>query len=172
MAISDEVWNAEWKALESRWGQQDTEVQARYYEFLNAQMDDGQFVEACAAVFVSREFFPRPIDFLLFRAPRDFLLVMDAARQIHSHMEKEERDAIMSRVPPVARKVADVLGGVGVIGQSRDDTLRWRTAFMQTYEAAVSEQAATLPYVRERVTLAKAEQRKAIRDREAMELAP
>tara|TARA_R110000787_G_scaffold9902_1_gene34230 strand:+ start:599 stop:1126 length:528 start_codon:yes stop_codon:yes gene_type:complete len=139
--ISDFVWDSEWRALEERWAPKPPEMQIRYHEFCDAVFEsDSEFVQACAAVYSSREFFPRPIDFLMVRASADFLVVMDAITN----------SAQWSSLSPAGKRALRLMGGSHAVASSRSGWDRLRDSWLTAYSQAVEEQAATLPHVQRR----------------------
>jgi hypothetical protein len=161
--ISASTWDREWSVLEARWTEKPVEMQARYYEFLNDVFDtDQEFVEACAAVFVSREFFPAPMDFLMVRAGADYFEVMKALPNVSAAMSKEQYNRALDRVSPLGRRVLKQMGGSRMMGESRSDWNRLRSQWLECYAMTIQEEARSLPHVKRRIHGSEADRDKAI----------
>jgi hypothetical protein len=69
-----------WDQLCVRFGQtNDAEAAAAYLEYLTDQMETGQFIQAARALWATNRWFPRPADFVLVGAAREWKLVIQAA---------------------------------------------------------------------------------------------
>jgi len=142
--INESVFKTEWAILSERFNKKfSAPVTARYYQFLSPQMDTEQFRAACAAAFVSNEFFPTPDD--LVRSVRgseegEALGQWDLCQRI---MEGERH--IIDRMSPAGKRVVGLLGGVGRLGQTEVDKVAFlRRDFLQFYADTLEADPMTL----------------------------
>lgn len=61
--IEREAFVGGWARLEERFGEHDGSD--AYYEYLTDRLTTAQFTAACRTVWATREFFPRPVDFVI-----------------------------------------------------------------------------------------------------------
>lgn len=158
--ITDWVFTRAWKRLEDRWGKQAAGAAKDYREFLDPLMDDEEFHAAAKAVWATREFFPRPADFLAVKRDECWssikTIAQDAATLRRSLSGPEEDESPYHkrlkawperlRALPLAAQIAvDALGGVFTISDSSADTMRMRRDFFSAFEDAVSTIALRKP---------------------------
>lgn len=151
------VFGQAWKRLEDRWGKQAQGMARDYLAFLSPLMDSDEFVAAATAVWATREFFPRPADFLIVQrdgAYRDAVSVSMEAKEARrmgvSATNWPDRYRALSKF---ARFAIEAVGGVHIIAL---DPAKVRRDWFLAYEEAVCTVAmaqAALPAERQTAAL-------------------
>lgn len=110
-----------------------------YLAFLDAAgLTTEAFRAAAEAAWATREFFPRPADFLAGEGLEGWTALKAMAEQ--SHYQADKVLAARKAVPPRAWKAIQAIGGVEAIREARDLSYI-RREYMQAYEATVQEEA-------------------------------
>jgi acetoin utilization deacetylase AcuC-like enzyme len=136
MTISKDLFLEVWTGLETRFGKQAQGSAANYMSYLSPLMGDEEFRAAARAVWASREFFPRPNDFLLIRQGQDWEKVQEAAKLAG---KKEDWGAIFRSMTESGQRAIKALGGIFVIEERMQRTPdRIRRDFQDAYDVAVS----------------------------------
>lgn len=140
--IDKEVFVSEIRALERRFGHDLHEDEVtRYHDYLSERMSTDQFRDACRAVWATREFFPRPADFVEVTAGREWRTVIEA---IGAHNPPHDSGWIILHDRASERSVEAVraLGGLPSLVTVYDrDPIRARKVWMEAYKTAVVEDA-------------------------------
>lgn len=136
--IDKTIFAAEWSLLEQRFDvSKGARVVDAYYEFLNGAMDTEAFLLAARSVFVSREFFPRPIDFIEVGVEDLWQRVIEAISVYEPPNFPGGR--IFQELPQAAQDAIRTIGGLNSARAIwQDSPLRLRGAFMRAYTAIVA----------------------------------
>jgi hypothetical protein len=136
MSISKALFMKVWEAMEKRFGEQPPGSAGDYLSFLDLLLTDEEFTEAGRAVWATREFFPRPADFLMVRQGRDWALVQEAAELARRKKDWGELFQSMSSAGQMSIKA---LGGIFVVDErmQRNPGLT-RSDFGTQYEVAIT----------------------------------
>lgn len=129
-----------WERLCRRFGRDvNLEESADYLTYLDAcDLTTEAFVAAADAAWATREFFPRPADFLAGESLTGWRALQALASA--GQYEPEKIRAARANVPPRAWKAIQAIGGVDAIREARD--LGYvRRDFLNAYEATVQEEA-------------------------------
>lgn len=138
----------EWKRLCKRFNRQLDQDEARdYFDYLSPQIDTDAFVSAARKLWASREFFPRPDDFL---EAANGTTEAEAAEQweLCRRIMAGER-GILEQMTPAGRKTVALLGGQQALRQTPVGEVHFRRRdFLGMYatsiEVARREQPARL----------------------------
>lgn len=155
--ISPEAFAAGWEMICRRWRRADAQGRLAvdhleaddYHRFLSPLMGDEEFTAACRAVWATREFFPRPCDFLLVAAGGEWGLVLRCldARRGKTAWHEEWR-ALSER----GRGACTALGGMDALLAAFDrDPVRLRQAWEREYEVQAQVQALAAPVSQKRL---------------------
>ena len=112
--IDKTTFTAGWRILEDRFGKQPTGAALDYLTFLSPLLTDAEFTAAARAVWASREFFPRPNDFLLIREGQDWARVQEAADLAR---QKLDWAPVFKAMTPPAQMAIKALGGIFVVAE-------------------------------------------------------
>jgi hypothetical protein len=130
--LDQAIFKSAWAILCERFDRQrsDTLMMA-YYKVLAPQLSTSQFQAACARIFVDREFFPRPADFLAEVRPDPKADALEQWVQVHELMRGfGDRHAL----DPAATRAVAMLGGMSKLRNTPLDSVQWvRRDFLQLY---------------------------------------
>jgi hypothetical protein len=128
--LDQAIFKSAWAILCERFDRQrsDTLMMA-YYKVLAPQLSTSQFQAACARIFVDREFFPRPADFLAEVRPDPRLAATTQWEAVQELMRGETAD-----LDPTAKRVVRALGGTAKLRNTSLDAVQYvRRDFMALY---------------------------------------
>jgi hypothetical protein len=138
--IDREAFAQVWARLCRRFNREADPAEVQdYLDYLDASgVTTEAFVAASEAAWATREFFPRPADFLAGESVRGWraLQAMAGLGQYEPEKIKAARDA----VPIRAWKAIQAIGGIDAIREARDVSYV-RREFLSAYEAQVQEEA-------------------------------
>jgi hypothetical protein len=140
----------------------DDEMAADYFAYLSAFLSLDEMLSAMHAIWATREFFPKPADFVTAFVPGEW-------RKVQECMDgwTEARDWIGSReVWPTlserSKAACIALGGVPSM-RTQPDIVKlkaaWEREYAQAVQAEAMEQSASLPLFADRRTLSRGGQR-------------
>jgi len=122
--IDDAVFLDAWEGLCRRFARAMDAQEARaYHAFLTERMDTDEFRWAAEVVWSSREFFPRPVDFLLVAPMGEWGRIMELVLGTGGGTAEE-----WATLTPRTRKALRAVGGSDAV---RKDVTRARRAFEQ-----------------------------------------
>lgn len=123
--IDPDVFAREMGVLEDRFpGERSDEVLQRYYRVLNRQMETGEFVEACERLFVEREHFPRPVDFLEATGRDPEAEALEQWELVREAMTRS-RDGLPDEATDETRRLVAKEGGLRRMGQMKLDEVQF-----------------------------------------------
>lgn len=130
-----------WEVLCDRWGRQcDDRESAFYYKWLLQRgMDYEGFVAAAETLWATKQFFPRPVDFLLVAAGREWGRVITLLGTAGETERIESYNALSQR----AKDALNLLGGSE--GLNRLAVPRAREAFLESFASVVTAEALVDP---------------------------
>lgn len=138
--ISKECFLWAWEKLEARFGKQPPGMASDYKAHLSELMEEDEFIAATRAVWSTREFFPRPADFLLVRLGSDWRKLQ---RVVEMFRRKEDWSVLYRSISNAGRESIELLGGVFAIAERFQASVGYlRKDFGSEYENAVSMMAA------------------------------
>jgi len=137
--ISKALFMEAWKGLERRFGEQSSGSAANYLTYLSPMMEDEEFTEAARAVWASREFFPRPADFLMVRQGTDWRKAQEA---VDLASKKEDWSHLFRSMSPSGQMTIKSIGGIFCLyeGLQRNPS-QARKDFGREYEMAITTMA-------------------------------
>lgn len=151
MNTPEQVFAAAFNRLRRRFNLgPDDEQAGDYYRYLSGVLTLEETLAAMQALWATREFFPRPADFVLAFAPAEWRKVQDCMERWH---EEDSRKALLAALSPRTLAACRALGGPGDM-RLQADVLRLRQAFEREYVNAVQSEAMTLPVWTEPAALA------------------
>lgn len=145
--IDAETFSRTWTQLCDRWGRAFQADEARLYRaFLNhAGLDTTTFLRASSALWATREYFPRPADFLLVERADAW---QNAVQAVEAHSPPTSHGWDHLAQGSRARQAVVYLGGLETLKTIHQrDPLRARDRFSEAYDAVVLELAASTPMV-------------------------
>lgn len=143
-----------WESLCKRFGRDVDGDEAKLYRTYleGVGMETNEFLNAAGALWATREFFPRPADFLLVGAEATWVAVQEALRHAAPgtswHMDENERQPRTKLKEAGARALAVVesLGGLYPFAEEwTKSPLRARRAFLDAYELRILEESSRVP---------------------------
>jgi hypothetical protein len=152
--IDQTLFQASWVLLCDRFGREQSSVLMHaYYKTLSPVLNDDEFRAACQRIFVEREFFPRPADFMAATRPDPALEALAQWEQVHEMMRGFP--AVLS---PEAKRVVAMLGGESKLRNTQLDAVQYvRRDFMALYgdvaEIARREEGGRIAPTRESLRL-------------------
>lgn len=140
MTIDREVFAAVWERLCRRFNRDvNHDESLDYLTYLDASgLDTEAFMQAAEAAWATREFFPRPADFLAGESLRGWRALRELAGT--SQYEPDKLKAARAAIPKRAWQAIQAIGGVDAIREARDVSYV-RREFLSAYEAQVQEEA-------------------------------
>ncbi len=144
--IDRDVFKAQWNLILGRFGREwDAPQAAAYFGFLSDQMETEEFKAAAAALWATATFFPKPSEFLMIGAARDWPLVLKAIDTCHApDWSWAEHFRALS---PRGRAACIRLGGIPAMKEqlaARGDVTRLKTDFDKSFEQETAATAAAL----------------------------
>lgn len=138
--IDSAVFAATWDRLCRRFGRKvDPDELSDYLDYLDASgLTTEEFVAAADAAWATREFFPRPADFLAGESLTGWRALCELAST--NQYEPEKIKAARAKVPARAWKALQAIGGTDMIREARDLSYV-RREYLHAYEAQVQEEA-------------------------------
>jgi hypothetical protein len=132
--LDQKVFRDAWALLCDRFGRErSTPLMLAYYKTLSPSMTTDQFRAACQRIFVEREFFPRPADFLEAVRPDPKASALEQWEQVHELMR-----GYPANLSAEARRVVAMLGGEHKLRMTPLDAIQYvRRDFMELYGDAV-----------------------------------
>jgi hypothetical protein len=133
--IDQNVFQASWVLLCDRFGrEQSMPLMLAYYRTLSPALTTEQFKAACQRIFVEREFFPRPADFLADSRPDPKAEALEQWEQVHELMKGEP-----ANLSPEAKRVVRMLGGEYKLRNTQLDAVQYvRRDFLELYGDVVT----------------------------------
>lgn len=149
MAIDPGTWFNVWSRLCRRFGRQfSNEEAADYLAYLEARgMTTETALGAAEAVWATREFFPRPADFLAGEATAGWVAILEFAEKWTRHLSGDDARALLAAIPERAKRALDALGGMDVVRNAKDLS-RTRRDYFEAFDRALmgeSTREALLP---------------------------
>jgi hypothetical protein len=132
--IDEKVFRDSWALLCDRFGREQSKpLMLAYYRAISPQLTTDQFKAACQRIFVEREFFPRPADFLADARPDPKAEALEQWEQVQALMKGEP-----ANLSPEAKRVVNMLGGERKLRMTDLDAIQYvRRDFMELYDDAV-----------------------------------
>jgi hypothetical protein len=130
--IDEKVFGAAWTLLCERFNRPSSlPLMTAYYKAISPQLSTAQFEAAVQRIFVDREFFPRPADFLAEVRPDPKADALEQWVQVHELMRGfGDRHAL----DPAATRAVAMLGGISKLRNTPLDAVQWvRRDFLQLY---------------------------------------
>ena len=135
MTINRTTFATAWRKLEGRFGKQPPGAAADYLGYLSEILTEQEFQCAWRAVWSSREFFPRPDDFLMVRQGQDWEKLQ---RAVVLARRKEDWVPVFDSMTPAGQKGIQALGGIFVVSDQMQKAPAFlRKDFRAEYETAV-----------------------------------
>ena len=133
--IDQDVFKKAWTLLCERFNREPSQVlMSAYYGTLSEQMDTEQFRRAAHQVFVEREFFPRPVDFLNAAQPDPRADALDQWEQCQKLMRGDP-----VKLTDEGKRVVQLLGGERQLKETKLDAVPFvRKEFLQLYGEAAA----------------------------------
>lgn len=132
--ISAEAFAAAWQMLHERFPRAPEHFES-YHAWLDERMDTDAFVLAAEHLWATARFFPRPIDFLLVEAEREWKAVLAALHRSNAHPDFQASKALLE-IGGKARSAVYALGGIeGAQNALQRDPVRFKAAWLEAYEA-------------------------------------
>jgi hypothetical protein len=130
-----EFWAA-WERLCRRFGRDLDKDEARdYHGYLDPQLDTEEFLDAARKLWASREFFPRPDDFLDAATGSSDEQALDQWQLCNRIMRGDD---VMDRMTEAGRKTVALMGGPDRLRQTPVDEVHFRRAeFIRLFGDAV-----------------------------------
>lgn len=136
MTISKSVFSEAWQKLEGRFGKQPPGSAADYLAHLTEILTEDEFLEAVRAVWATREFFPRPADFLLIRQGEDWTKILEATDLAR---KKLDWGPVFKSMSPTGQMSIKALGGIFVVtDRMQSNPGMIRKDFTTEYEMSVT----------------------------------
>jgi hypothetical protein len=128
--IDEKVFRDSWALLCERFGKEPSlPLMTAYYKAISPQLSTAQFEAACDRIFMEREFFPRPADFLAEVRPDPKADALEQWEQVQELMRGETAD-----LDPTAKRVVRALGGTAKLRNTSLDAVQYvRRDFMALY---------------------------------------
>jgi len=146
VSISPDTWERVWSRLCRRFRvQPDGELSAEYHGYLDPRLDEQAFVAAAEALWATREFFPRPADFVTIAASAEWPAVVAgiAAWRAGDGSWKQAHAAIPTRAWAAVLRLGDIETAAAAFER---DPMRYKAAWEQAYEqATAAESLSVLP---------------------------
>ena len=118
----------------------DDEVAADYYAYLSGVLSLDQMLTAMGGLWATREFFPKPADFVLAFAPAEWARVQEAMDHWNDN-GGHDRGALLEWLSPRARAACHALGGIGSMREETGGVLRMKATWEKAYAEAVQTEA-------------------------------
>jgi hypothetical protein len=136
-----------WDQLCVRFGQtNDAEAAAAYLEYLTDQMETGQFIQAARALWATNRWFPRPADFVLVGAAREWKLVIQAAEAYVPPNWSWQTP--WSQLSKRAQEACKALGGMTTVRTLWEkDVSKLKHEWERAYEQEAAAEVLALPAV-------------------------
>ncbi len=154
--IDAERFFVAWTQLCKRFGRKVDEDEAgEYLAFLeDAGLSTDEALAEARGAWATREFFPRPADFLQGQGARGWAAALAWARGWSPTMDARAALALVDAVPSRAKRALDAIGGIDAIRNARD-LIRVRTEFFDAFGRVLVEEvtAVALPSAPDRPLL-------------------
>lgn len=146
--IDRNVFTKHWKSLCQRFNRQAvTDEAVEYRNYLDPIMDTKEFEKASRHLWATREFFPRPADFLLCMAQADFADVLGC-----------NSPGTFRSLSDMAHETLRIFGGLDLVkSMYRDNAFQTRKEFLRCYETAAGDMASEYSTLGTGVSLAQLE---------------
>lgn len=118
---------------------EDPEVAADYYAYLSGVLSLDEMLTAMGGLWATREFFPKPADFVLAFAPAEWARVQHAMEHWNDN-GGYDRKPLLEDLSPRATAACHALGGIGAM-RDVGDVLKLKTAWEREYASAVQAEA-------------------------------
>ncbi len=147
-----EFWAA-WQGLCKRFSRTpDADEAGEWHDYLSPQLTTEEFQAAARKLWASREFFPRPDDFL--EAARGSTAEQAAAQWELCHRVMRGERGVLERMTPAGQRTVRLMGGAQALGQTSVDETHFRRAeFLRFYgdaeEITRREEQGALPWTAE-----------------------
>lgn len=140
--IDREVFAQVWGRLCRRFNREPDAAELQdYLEYLDASgLTTEAFVAAAEAAWATREFFPRPADFLGAESGTGWRALLKMAKEVHRAPDLEAWKLLRATVPDRSWEAISALGGLDVIRQTKD-LVFLRREYLNAYEAQVQAEA-------------------------------
>lgn len=133
-----------WTRLCRRFGRTvDNDEALDYLAYLEkAGMDTASVSAAAEAVWATREFFPKPADFLSGEAAIGWTAIQYHATHYHRETSGDDARELLARIPPRALAAIKALGGLDIVKQTgRDRVPRLRKDYFEAFASVVIEES-------------------------------
>lgn len=139
--IDRDVFAQVWERLCRRFNREVSKDESLdYLLYLDASgLDTASFIAAAEAAWATREFFPRPADFLAGESLRGWRALRDLAGT-SQYSTPDKIVAARQAIPKRAWQAIQAIGGVDAIREARDVSYV-RREYLSAYEAQVQEEA-------------------------------
>ena len=133
--IEQRVFLDTWKALCRRFGRsRDNEEALEHHAYLSGAMTTSEFVKSARHVWATREFFPRPADFLIVAGGLEWAELI-RIRAKDAAQTRPWANAYEQALSDRGRAAVKLLGGLDiVVGLYERDPIRARNEFLSAYE--------------------------------------
>lgn len=141
--IDPEAFHELWSRLCRRFSRKvDNEEMADYLAYLEAVgLDTEQVTRAIEAVWATREFFPRPADFLAGEASGGWTAIRAFASKWTPYLSSDDARLLLAAIPPRALKAMQSLGGIDVVKEAKDYA-RMRREYFDAFDRVLIEESA------------------------------
>lgn len=130
----------------------DNEVAADYYAYLSGVLSLDEMLTAMGGLWATREFFPKPADFVLAFAPAEWACVQHAMEHWNDN-GGHLRAALLTPLSARAKAACHALGGIGSMREETGGVLRMKREWEKCYADAVQAEAMAMPIMPEMRTL-------------------
>jgi hypothetical protein len=113
-----------------------------YLRFLEAaELTTDEIIAGAESCWATREFFPRPADFLAAQASAGWIAAMRWAQEWSPQLDAERARELTSRLDPRTKRALEAIGGIDQLREGRGNTTYTRSAFFDAFERTVLEDA-------------------------------
>lgn len=143
--LDQSVFAKAWAMLKERFGATLSEEQTKaYFRYLSDRIETEEFREAAAMIWATNRFFPRPVDFLVIGASKEWGKLQTALDGFNPpHQTNQEA---IQALGPLTRKLVSDLGGFPSLKAAlQKDPIRLRDQFSRNYEHAATVESGRRP---------------------------
>jgi len=136
--LDEAIFAKAWAMLKERFHTEASEDQTRaYFAYLRNRITTEEFREAAATVWATNRFFPRPVDFLIVGASREWGLLLRAANSFNppSQVDLAPWDALSTRTHDAIRASG---GRLAVRDAIQKNPIQFRQRFVEAFEMAAT----------------------------------
>ena len=147
------IFAAAFNRLRARFGMvthtpEAVQVANDYYAYLSGVLSLDEMLTAMGGLWATREFFPKPADFVLAFAPAEWAHVQHAMDHWNDN-GGHDRAALLAPLSARAKAACHALGGVGSMRDETGGVVRMKREWERCYADAVQAEAMTMPIMPE-----------------------